>query len=134
MNELHAIGYRAEFQVIGEAATRAALDAVATIPVAKKEIAARRYRTTHTYLVNDDDLRRFAEIGMIADFQAGPESSSTDYREYLTEFIGDRALDLLPMAKLINAGARVTLRATGTPILCRRSASSREQSPATGTP
>jgi predicted amidohydrolase YtcJ len=109
VNELHAIGYRAEFHVIGDAATRTALDVIAAIPVAKEEIAARRHRTTHTYLVHADDVKRFAEIGMIADFQAGPESAATEYHEYLTEFIGDRARDLLPMAKLIDAGARVSL-------------------------
>jgi predicted amidohydrolase YtcJ len=109
VNELHAIGYRAEFHVIGDGATRAALDAVAAIPVPKEEIATRRYRTTHTYLVHPDDLKRFAEIGVIADFQAGIESTATAYHEDLTEFIGDRALDLLPMAKVIEAGARVSL-------------------------
>jgi predicted amidohydrolase YtcJ len=109
VNELHAIGYRAEFHVIGDGATRAALDAVAAIPVPKEEVATRRYRTTHTYLVHADDVKRFAEIGVISDFQAGIESTATAYHQDLTEFIGDRALDLLPMTKLIDAGARVSL-------------------------
>jgi predicted amidohydrolase YtcJ len=109
MNELHAIGYRAEFHVIGDGATRAALDAVAAIPVPKEEIAARRHRTTHTYLVHADDVARFAEIGVIADFQAGIESTATDYHQGLVEFIGDRALDLLPMTKVIETGAHVSL-------------------------
>ena len=109
VNELHAIGYRAEFHVIGDAATRTALDVVSAIPAGKDQIAARRHRTTHTYLVHPDDLQRFAEIGMIADFQAGPESAATEYHEYLTEFIGDRAFDLLPMKTVIDAGAHVSL-------------------------
>ncbi len=109
LNELHTIGYRAEFHVIGDGAVRTALDAVAAIPVPKDEIVARRHRTTHTYLVNPADAARFAQIGVIADFQAGPESAATDYHEYLTEFIGDRALDLLPTARIIDTGARVSL-------------------------
>lgn len=38
-----------------------------------------RHRTTHTYLVHEDDDKRFAEIGMIADFQGGLESAATDH-------------------------------------------------------
>jgi predicted amidohydrolase YtcJ len=109
VTELHAIGYRAEFHVIGDAAVRAALDAIESIDAPKQEIAARRHRTTHTYLVHPDDLARFAGIGVIADFQAGPESTATDYHEYLAEFIGDRAFDLVPTATVIDAGARASL-------------------------
>ncbi len=48
-------------------------------------------------------------IGVVADFQVGPESTSTDYHEYLSEFIGDRAFDLIPVEALLDAGAHVSL-------------------------
>ncbi|MFC9797239.1 amidohydrolase [Streptomyces sp. NPDC127584] len=109
VDELHRIGYRMEFHVIGDAATREALDAVEAIDADPGQIADRRHRTTHTYLVHPDDIERFKELGVIADFQAGPEAIDAAYHEQLSQAIGDRAFDLIPTKKLIAAGARVSL-------------------------
>jgi hypothetical protein len=106
---LHEIGYRINFHVIGDAATRAALDAVEAIDADPSSIATRRHRLTHVYLVDPTDVDRFADLGVIADFQVGEEAISTGYREYLRELIGDRANDLIPVATLLDAGANVTL-------------------------
>ncbi len=109
VSELHKMGYKLEFHAIGDAATRTALDAIEAIDADPAEIAARHHRITHTYLVDPDDIARFAELGVVADFQVGPESSATDYHQYLSEFIGDRAFDLIPLKTLLDAGAHVSL-------------------------
>ncbi len=109
VNELHTIGYRISFHVIGDKAVRDALDVIEAIDDNAQSIADRRHRTTHTYLVHPDDLPRFAEIGVIADFQQSADAVATDYHEFLAEFVGDQAFDLIPTAQLIEANATVTL-------------------------
>ncbi|NOX29102.1 MAG: amidohydrolase [Actinobacteria bacterium] len=109
VNELHALGYRLSFHVIGDAAVRSALDAVESINDTPDAIADRRHLATHTYMVDDDDLDRFAEIGVVADFQQSPDAIDAGYHEYLSDFIGDRAFDLIPAAKVLETGADVAL-------------------------
>ena len=109
VSELHRIGYRMNFHVIGDAATRAALDAVASIDADPAEVADRRHRTTHNYLVHPDDLHRFGELGVIADFQSGPDSIDLGYHDLLSRFIGQRAFGLIPVRSLLDAGGRVSL-------------------------
>ncbi|OED39654.1 hypothetical protein AB833_14765 [Chromatiales bacterium (ex Bugula neritina AB1)] len=106
---LHDIGYRMHFHVIGDRATREALDSIENINGSADAIRARRHRTTHTYLVHPDDIPRFRSLGVIADFQVGADSTDIDYHHYLAEFIGDRAYDLLPVNTLLEGGASVTL-------------------------
>ena len=109
VSELHRIGYKLHFHVIGDAATRMALDAIEAIDADPREVADRRHRLTHTYLVDPADVPRFARLGMVADFQVGPESSAPDYHEYLSEFIGQSAFDLIPVKTLLDSGAHVSL-------------------------
>ena len=106
---LHAIGYRICFHVIGDAAVRAALDSIEGIDDDPATVAERRHRTTHNFLVHPDDIDRFADLGVIADFQQSPDAIDPRYLDFLTDFIGDRALDLIPTGSLIAAGATVTL-------------------------
>jgi len=108
VSELHAIGYRISFHVIGDAATRDALDAIEAIDDTPDAIADRRHRTTHTYMVHPDDIARFAEIGVVAAFQLNPNAIDPAYHQYLSDFIGDRAFDLIPNSDLLSAGATVT--------------------------
>lgn len=109
VSELHGLGYRISFHVIGDAAVRKALDAVEAIDDDEASIVDRRHRTTHTYLVHADDVDRFAELGVVADFQQSDDATRTDYHEFLSEFIGQRAFDLIPTAQLLEAGAAVSL-------------------------
>ena len=106
---LHAIGYRISFHVIGDAAVRAALDSIEGIDDDPATVAERRHRTTHNFLVHPDDIGRFADLGVIADFQQSPDAIDPRYLDFLTDFIGDRTLDLIPTGSLIAAGATVTL-------------------------
>ncbi len=109
VSELHKMGYKLHFHVIGDAATRIALDAIEAIDADPAEVADRHHRLSHTYLVDPADVARFAELGVVADFQVGPESSATDYHQYLSGFIGDRAFDLIPLKTVLDTGAHVSL-------------------------
>ncbi len=109
VSELHAMGYRVNFHVIGDAAVRDALDAVEAIEDDPEAIADRRHRATHIYLVHPDDLERFAQIGVVADFQQSADATDPFYLDYLADFIGNRAYDLIPTSQLIDAGASVSL-------------------------
>ncbi len=109
VNELHQLGYRINFHVIGDQAARDALDAVTDIDDEPEAIADRRHRTTHTYLVDPTDRPRYAELGVIADMQQSPDAIAPDYHDELTEVIGDRSYDLIPTADLVDAGATVIL-------------------------
>lgn len=109
VDELHHLGYRINFHAIGDQAVRDALDAVEAIEDTASSIAARRHRSTHTYLVDEDDIDRFEELGMIADFQQSQDAVATDYHEFLSGHIGDRAFDLIPTGALLRTDATVTL-------------------------
>jgi len=109
VTELHAIGYRINFHAVGDAAVRDALDAVEAIAESAEAIAQRRHRLTHTYLVNPADLPRFAGLGVIVDHQQSADAVATDYHDFLAEFIGERADDLIPTATLLEAGVAMSL-------------------------
>jgi predicted amidohydrolase YtcJ len=109
VNRLHALGYRMNFHVIGDRAVREALDAIEAIDDSADNIAARRHRTTHTYMVDAADIDRFAALGVVADLQVGVSSTDPGYHDYLADFIGQRAYSLLPLRQLHAAGAVVTL-------------------------
>ena len=109
VSRLHEMGYRINFHVIGDRAVRDALDAIESIDETPEAIANRRHRITHTYLVDPEDLGRFAQIGVVADFQQSADIVDPAYHQYLAEFIGDRAFGLIPTADLLETGATVTL-------------------------
>ncbi len=106
---LEAMDYRMNFHVIGDRAVRLALDAIEALGESSVTRTKRPHRTTHTYLVHPDDVPRFAELGVVADFQVGADSTSVRYHEDLSAIIGDRAFDLLPVSTLLEAGASVSL-------------------------
>ena len=60
-------------------------------------------------MVTSEDLPRFADIGVVADFQQSPDAVSTDYHQFLSDSIGNRAFDLIPTARVLDAGATVSL-------------------------
>lgn len=107
--ELHAMGFRINFHAIGDDAVRQALDSVESIPDEAGNVASRRHRITHAYIIHPDDLPRFAELGVVADLQQSPDAIDPDYHAFLTDFVGGRSLDLIPTGHLLDAGAEVIL-------------------------
>ncbi len=105
--ELHDRGFQLNVHVIGDAATRRALDAVAGITAS--DVPERRHRVTHTYLVDPADLGRFAQIGVVADLQMAPDAIDPAYQRTVDELLASPPGTLVPTASLLDAGADVTL-------------------------
>lgn len=109
--ELHKVGFQLHFHAIGDAAVREALDAVEHVMnnTSKTSVRDRRHRITHAYLINPNDYARFVDMGVVADFQVGPDTISEAYAEELKATIGTRARSIAPVSALLQAGAKVSL-------------------------
>ena len=88
----------------GDDGARLALDALA-----QSNPAAGPHRLTHLYLVDPEDLPRFAELNVVADLQLAPSALDPDYVAYISGFIGHRTDQILPVRALLDAGALVTM-------------------------
>ncbi len=102
---LDAMGYTMHFHAVGDAAVREALTCIEKVSSRRNT----RHHTTHNYLIDPSDIPRFAQLGVWADIQLGPESGSDDYVAELHDIIGDRADRLIPVADLARAGASISL-------------------------
>jgi predicted amidohydrolase YtcJ len=61
------LGFQMHFHAIGDAAVRAALDALAALPGAQR--AAGRHHIAHLQFIGPADLERFARLGVTGNFQ-----------------------------------------------------------------
>lgn len=102
--ELSGAGFQLRFHVTGDYGARLALDAIE-----QADPSSGPHRLTHVYLVDPADHARFAELNAVADIQLAPSALDNDYIDFIAEFIGERADQLLPAGDLIRAGALVTL-------------------------
>lgn len=80
---------------------RDALDAI-------EQAGRGRHRLTHVELVDQADIPRFRQLGVIADFQPSPYFTPSFLKDN-QPLIGQRAYQMLPMRALYDSGARVTL-------------------------
>ncbi|WP_276326440.1 amidohydrolase family protein [Pseudomonas anguilliseptica] len=87
---------------IGDQAVSDALDAIDATG------GQGRHRITHVELVAKQDIPRFKQQGVIADFQPSPYFQPS-FLKSNEPMIGDRAYAMLPMRELYDSGARVTL-------------------------
>lgn len=105
---LQAAGFQLHFHAVGDRAVRLALNAIEK--AGGGEATSPRHRLTHLYLVSEKDRPRFAGLGVFADFQMGPFTTTSAYVRELTPLLGTaRAETLLPLGRLIDAGAPVVL-------------------------
>lgn len=102
--ELSAAGFQLHFHATGDRGTRLALDAIA-----QADPRSGPHRITHLYMVDPEDIPRFAELDVVADLQMAPSSLDVAYAEFLKTFIGQRAAGILPLQALLENGAAVTL-------------------------
>lgn len=102
--DLSEAGFQLHFHVTGDRGARLALDAIA-----QADPASGPHRLTHLYLLDKADIPRFAELGAVADLQLAPSSLDPEYKDFIRQFIGDRADFMMPAASLAKAGALVTL-------------------------
>jgi predicted amidohydrolase YtcJ len=101
---LDAAGHQLHAHAIGDGAVRQFLDTVAAVDVANGN-RDRRPLAAHIEVVDPDDIGRFAELGVLADFQAvwaWPDS----YIQQLTwPVIGDERSEwLYPIGQIVAAG------------------------------
>ena len=108
VQQLAANGFQIHFHVVGDRAAGLALDAIETIT---SDTSGGPHRLTHCYLVDEVDRPRFAQLGVVADFQLAPSSLDSEYRDFLAnDVIGStRANQLFPIKEIFDTGALVTL-------------------------
>jgi len=109
ITELELVGFDFHIHAIGDRGVREALDAIEVAMENNGDSVERRHRLTHLELVHPEDRPRFAELGVIADFQAGADFAQPDQVAESARFVGDRAHDLMPVRDIWDAGAVVTL-------------------------
>ncbi|VXB07815.1 Amidohydrolase [Pseudomonas sp. 8BK] len=100
--ELAKAGFDMHAHAIGDQAVSDALDAIDATG------GQGRHRITHVELVAKQDISRFKQLGVIADFQPSPYFQPS-FLKSNEPMIGDRAYAMLPMRELYDTGARVTL-------------------------
>lgn len=100
--ELAKTGFDMHIHAIGDQAVSDALDAIDAID------GQGRHRITHVELVDNDDIPRFKQLNVIADFQPSPYFTPS-FLKSNEPAIGQRAYQMLPMRELYDSGARVTL-------------------------
>lgn len=100
--ELARTGFDMHIHAIGDQAVSDALDAIGATD------GQGRHRITHVELVDNDDIPRFKQLNVIADFQPSPYFTPSFLKDNVPT-IGARAYKMLPMRELYDAGARVTL-------------------------
>jgi len=105
---LEAAGFQLHFHATGDRGAGLALDAI-EYALAQNGLADQRHRITHLFLVDAADRPRFAELGVVADFQLAPSSIDPNYIDDIAELIGQRADQFLPAKSLLDAGATVVL-------------------------
>lgn len=104
---LDANGFQVHVHTIGDRAVRDALDAVEAAERANGRRDA-RHHVAHLQLVHPDDLKRFAELGVVANVSP-LWACHSGYVDELTEpFIGpERSARMYPFGSLLRAGARL---------------------------
>ena len=105
---LEAEGFQLHFHATGDRGAGLALDAV-EYAFRQNELSDKRHRITHLFLVDPADQPRFADLGVIADFQLAPGSIDLIYIDDIAELIGDRADAFLPVRSVLETGATVVL-------------------------
>ncbi len=109
VTELDRLGFQVHVHAIGDRAVRLALDAVAAAREANGP-TGNRHHLAHLQVVQPDDVRRFAELGVVANAQAYWAQHEPQMDELTLPFLGpDRAALQYPFASLLRSGARLAM-------------------------
>jgi predicted amidohydrolase YtcJ len=105
--KLDALGFQLHFHAIGDAAVRQCLDAVEAARNQNGDIG-HRHHIAHLQLIDPDDIPRFRELDVIADFQP-LWALADDYQTELTmPYLGpERSRWQYPIRSLLNSGAMI---------------------------
>ncbi|MFE7316566.1 amidohydrolase [Streptomyces sp. NPDC057555] len=105
VRELDALGFQVHFHALGDRAVREALDAVEAARTANGWRDT-RHHLAHLQVVHPDDIRRFAELGAIANIQPLWAAHEPQMDELTIPFLGpERAAWQYPFGALQRAGA-----------------------------
>jgi len=97
----HDQGLQLAIHAIGDQGNRAALDALAQLPA----VASARHRIEHAQIIEPSDVRRFAELGVVASMQPCHATSDASWVE---DRIGARRLNhAYPWMTLARHGVRL---------------------------
>jgi predicted amidohydrolase YtcJ len=104
LSELDRSGYGAHIHAIGDAGVTETLDA---IEQARQQGSHQIYSITHLEMVDEADFKRFKELNVTADFQAGGDFFADTM--WATDYVGHkRASLMLPMREIYDHGANVS--------------------------
>lgn len=109
LDRLNTIGYGAHIHALGDLGVREALDAIQNV---RRKKSIRSYHITHLAMVDKKDIKRFKQLGVVADIQIeGAKSRSKIIKEY-EPLIGKhraRQVRYRPVKELHSTGATITL-------------------------
>ena len=102
---LEPAGFDFNIHAIGDRGISEALDAIETASSGNA-----RHRITHVEVVDPQDYKRFAKLGVIADAQVAGDFSQPEHWHEMSELLGpERADHLIPIKSLLDNRATLTL-------------------------
>jgi predicted amidohydrolase YtcJ len=103
---LGAEGFQLHFHAIGDRAVTAALDAIAGLP--EDQRLAARHHLAHLQFITPRDMGRFADLGVVANFQPLWACSTVQMDELTLPFVGpERTLWQYQIGALLGLGTRI---------------------------
>ncbi len=107
VSAMERIGFQAHFHAIGDAAVRAALDAVAVAREQNGDLK-RRHQIAHVQVVHPEDIKRFAALGVAANIQALWACHEPQMDDLTIPVLGEtRASWQYPFGALARSGAHL---------------------------
>ncbi|CAH7198575.1 Urease [Vibrio chagasii] len=107
LTALEKIGFSAHIHAIGDGAVRESLDAIESV---RKQGSQKPYTLTHVELINDEDVPRFKQLGVTADFQVGSDYVAQHDHEWANAFLGARrAKAMMNLDAILKTDANITL-------------------------
>lgn len=103
-------GFDFHIHAIGDRGVRESLNAIESVKESQNPKRKSRHRLTHLELIHADDIERFKDIEVIADFQVAGEYSLPKNSGEMADFVGkQRAKRSIPVESVRKTGAVVTL-------------------------
>ncbi|MEZ9052126.1 amidohydrolase [Vibrio sp. 10N.261.49.A5] len=103
LTALEKIGFSAHIHAIGDGAVRESLDAIESV---RKQGSQKPYTLTHIELINDEDVPRFKQLNVSADFQAVAKHQ----HQWAEAFLGARrAKAMMNLDAILKTDANITL-------------------------
>ena len=107
LTALDKIGFSAHIHAIGDGAVRESLDAIESI---RKQGSQKPYTLTHVELINNEDVPRFKQLNVSADFQVGSDYVAKHQHQWAEAFLGARrAKAIMNLDAILKTDANITL-------------------------